>query len=182
RAPKNAKKQWLAWWGYIDVPSGVLAVIPAVSGRVQELPVRLNQKVGAGAVLLRLEDAAARADVEQAEQSLRAAQAGLKEARKGPDLQKSLIAQEENAVEAARRDLDAARLIAERKQKLVQSQNLSSEEAEAAQLQVRKSQAALRAEEEKLHAIKLRDPQQEIIRSEANVAGSTALVAKAQHA
>ena len=172
----------LACVGYIDVPSGVLAVNPTVSGRVRDVSVQANQRVGAGAVLFRLEDESARADVQQADQNLRAAQARLNEAQKGPELHKSLVAQEQAAVEAALRDLDAGRLIAKRKQKLAESQNLSSEEAEAAQQQVRKLQAALQAEREKLHAAQLPDPQQEVIRAQANVAASEALVDKAQQA
>jgi len=68
--------------GMADVEGGVLSLYPTVPGRVTEVPVAENAVVRSGAVLLRLDDEAARAQVGEAEAALEAAEAQLAEGRK----------------------------------------------------------------------------------------------------
>jgi len=120
--------------------------------------------------------------VEQAESALEEAQARLAEARQAPQQHQSLLAQQRAALDAARHDLVAARLMATRKERLVQGKLLAPEEGEAARELVNKLQAAERAEQEKLHALELRDPAQDVARAEANVRAKKALLKRARHA
>ena len=106
--------QSIACLGVVDVENGVLSLSPAVAGRVVEVSAQSNNAVSVGDVLVRLEDDVARADLQKAEAALRGAEAQLVEARKGPDLHKSLVAQQKAAIQAARHDLAAARLLASR--------------------------------------------------------------------
>jgi multidrug resistance efflux pump len=182
RAADGGPPRSLACVGYVDVAGGVLSLSPTVPGRVTEVPAQENESVRAGTVLLRLEDDAERADVAQAEAELRAAEARLTEARKGPKLHRSLLAQQEAAVDAVRHDLEAARLIITRKRKLIEGGYSSQEEVDALQAQVGKLEAGERGAREKLRALKLPDPQQDVTRAEAEVRGRRAVLDKAQYA
>lgn len=178
----SATPRWLACLGYVDVEKGVLPLTPSVPGRVVEVAAKANETGGAGATLLRLEDDAARADVQQAEESLRAAQAQLPEARQGPGIHQSLVAQQQDAIEAARHDLAAARILATHKAKLAKQELIRQEEADAAREQVAKAEAAERAEQKKLRALEMRDPQQNLARAEAEVRAHQAVLDKARYA
>jgi multidrug resistance efflux pump len=168
--------------GYVDVSSGVLSLTPAVPGRVVEVAARENERVHAGTTLLRLEDDAARADVRQAEENLRAAETQRTEACKGPALHASLLAQQKAALEAARHDLAATRLLAARRGELARKQLLPQEEAEAVREQAARLSAAELVEREKLRALELRDPRQDVVRAESEVRGRQAVLDKAHYA
>src|SRR5205807_3616861 len=83
--------------GQADVEGGVLSLSPTMPGRVAAVPVAENEEVRAGAVLLRLDGEAARAQVEEAEAALTAAEAELAEARKGPRQHQLRLAQQKAA-------------------------------------------------------------------------------------
>jgi multidrug resistance efflux pump len=172
----------IACVGYVDVSRGVLSLTPTVLGRVVEVAARENERVRAGTTLLRLADDEARADVQQAEANLRAAEAQLTEAGKDPELHASLLAQQKAALEATRHDLAAAHLLATRKEDLARKQLLSPAEVEVAREQVGKLEAAERGELEKLRALELRDPRQDIVRAEFEVRGRQAVLDKARYA
>jgi multidrug resistance efflux pump len=167
--------------GVVDVEGGVLSLHPPLPGRVAEVPVRENETVRADTVLLRLEDELARLQVREAEAAVQAAEAQLAEAREAPRQHQFLLAQQKAALAAAQHELAAARLLAARKQRLVKSEFVAQEEADAAQEMVKKLEAAERAEQAKLAALQLRDPLQDVTRAEADVLAKQATRDKARY-
>jgi putative ABC transport system ATP-binding protein len=176
RTPQPGDRPALVCIGYVDAEGGVLALAPAVPGRVAEVPAEEGRPIRAGAVLLRLEDRVARLQVREAEAALRAAEAQLAEARQAPGQHRSLLAQQRAALAAVQHDLAAARLIAARKERLNKK-----EEAAVAAEEVKKGEAAEQAGREKLRALEERDPAPEVARAEADVLAKTAQLDKARH-
>jgi multidrug resistance efflux pump len=165
-----------------DVEGGILSLYPSLPGRVTEVPVVENQEVQAGAVLLQLDNEAARSHVEEAKAALEAAQAQLAEARKAPQQHQLLLNQQRDALTAAQHELAAARLQASRKEELAAKDLINRKEADAAAELVRKLEAAVRAEQAKLAALSLRDPAQEVRRAEADVRARQSVLTRARHA
>jgi multidrug resistance efflux pump len=168
--------------GVADVEGGVLSLSPIRPGRVVEVPVAENEMVRTGAVLLRLDDEAARRQVEEAEAALEAAEAQLTQAGQAPRQHQLLLAQQDAAVAAARHELAAARLIAAPKEEMAKMKQLPLAEAEAAVEQVKRLEAAVDAEQAKRDALALRDPTQDVKRAEADVRAKRALLDQARHA
>jgi multidrug resistance efflux pump len=127
-----------------------------------------------------VDDELAQLQVREAEAALRAAEAQAAEVAKAPRQHGLLLTQQEAAVTAARHDLEAARLVAERKQSLAHIKALSQEEADAAVEVARKLEAAEQAEQAKLESARLRDPAQQVARAEADVAVRRAQLGKAR--
>src|SRR5260370_6668221 len=67
-------------FGHVDVESGIVGLSPAQAGRIVAIDVRENQAVGAGDVLLRIDDREAKLRVQQAEAVLKSAEAQLDQA------------------------------------------------------------------------------------------------------
>jgi multidrug resistance efflux pump len=172
--------------GHVDVESGVSFPYPSQPGRVVELPVREGQPVKAGGLLLRTDDTVARAQVEEAEAGVKAAEAKLAEARNARDDHALLVDQQAKAIEAARHDLAAARHIAARKRELagVTGGGVAKSEADAADELVKKAQVGVEAEELKLRLVKARarDIDLKIVQAEQDVANKQALARKARFA
>jgi multidrug resistance efflux pump len=142
--------------GHVDVESGVSYPYPVAAGRVVEVKVREGQTVSAGAVLFRMDDRARRNDVERAEKAVKTAElAATKAANDRAELAKAVLAQRQ-AIEVAKKDLDAARIAARRKRELADNKALVKEEAEAAEALMQKAEAAVKGEERKLDAIEAR--------------------------
>jgi multidrug resistance efflux pump len=142
--------------GHVDVKDGVTFPYPALPGRVVEVKVEEGQPVKAGDLLFRTDDRVPRRDVERAENAVKAAR--LATARANNDRAehaRAVLAQKE-AIEVARRDAEAAQIVARRKHELVEKKALVKEEAEAADVLVKKAEAAVRAEERKLDALEAR--------------------------
>jgi len=168
--------------GLADVQGGVLSLNPTLPGRVVEVAVTANQIVRAGAVLLRLDDKAARARLAEAEAALEAAQAELALARIAPRQHQLLLTQQKAAVAAAEHELAAVRLEASEKEELAKNNLLNPKLVDAAKEQVRKLQDAVKAEQAKLDALALRDPAQDVRRAQANVTARKSLVDQAHDA
>jgi multidrug resistance efflux pump len=179
---ENNSGRFVACVGYVDLEQGVLPMQPAVAGRLADVPVHEGDHVQAGAALLRLDDQAARADVEQAEAAVRAAEAQLAEAQRAPQLHQSQLTQQREAVEARKRDLAAAQDKASHLRGLAEIGQVNKQDLSAAEEQVAKIEAGVRAEEAKLQALNLHDPAGDIARAEADLNGRRALLAKARHA
>jgi multidrug resistance efflux pump len=177
-----AGPQGLVCFGYVDVENGVTSLYPLQPGRVAEVPVRENDAVAAGAILLRLDDRQARLRVHEAQAALDAAQEQLAEMRKLPQQQRTRIAQQEAAVEAMQQRLSAARHQLQRKQEMERAKLLNHQEVAIAADQVREVMAGERAEIEKLNELKLRDPLAAVRRAEKEAALYQARLEQAQQA
>jgi multidrug resistance efflux pump len=168
--------------GYVDVDGGVIALSPIGLGRVVDVPVHENDSVTADAVLLQLDDRLARADLEEAEAARTAAQAQLTEARQAPQRHQFLLTQQKAAVAAVHHEVVAARIAAERKQRMVQSDRLAREELDTALELAKKAEAAEQVEQARLDALALHDPNQLVTRAEQDLRAKNAAVEKARQA
>jgi|SRR5579884_769527 len=168
--------------GYVDVESGLTSLYPLQSGRVVSVPVAESDHVGAGAVLLRMDDTQAKLRLREAEAALVSARIQLAEARKLPEQHKTRLAQQQCAVEAAQRRAAAARLQFERQKDLDQKGLLGSKELAITGEQLKEAEAGERAEAARLDELKLRDPQADVRRAEHEVAMLEARLDQARQA
>jgi multidrug resistance efflux pump len=166
--------------GHVDLESGVASLYPTESGRVAEILVHENDRVEAGAPLLRLDDSQARLKVTEAKIALEAAQAQLTAARKAPEQHAAKMDQQRGAVEAAEQRLAAARTLLKHKQQLVKLNQISPEDLTAAEEHVQELRAALQSETAKLHELQLHDPAVDVRRAELDVASARSKLAQAQ--
>lgn len=167
--------------GYVDLEGGVASLAPLQSGRVTDVLVHENDRVDAGAALLRLDSTQARLQVSEAKVALETAQAQLATDRQAPQRHAAKVEQQRASAEAAEQRLAAARTLLSRKQQLLKLNQISPEDLKAAEDQVRELQAAVQAETAKLHELQLHDPSQDVRRAELNVAASQAKLDQAQH-
>jgi HlyD family secretion protein len=167
--------------GTADVRGGVVSLLPTVSGRVLAVNVDDNADVKPGEVLVRLDDRVAQTQLREADAALEAAEAQRAQTRKGPEQHKLLLTQQKAAVLALRHELAAARLGAAHKKKLMEANQLSREEAEAAGEVEKKLEALEQAEAAKLESLELRDPLQDRARADADVRAKTALRDRARN-
>jgi membrane fusion protein (multidrug efflux system) len=136
------------------VAADTTAVSPQIDGYVVEVLVADNQRVQAGQVLLRLDDADARAALAQAQANLAAVQAGVRNVDARAAQEQAMIASRAAAVTQAQAQADLAREQVARYGKLadqgwVSQQRIQTERAGArtAQAGVAEAQAALVAEQ-----------------------------------
>jgi len=167
-------------YGYVDVESGVTALYPTVPGRVVEVLVHENDKVKAGAPLLRLDDRLAKQRLKEAEAALAVAEKQLAQAKKLPLEHQRKVALQKNAIEAMKIRLAVARLTRARKEDLVKKQQLNQVEADIAAKEVEGLETGVESEQEKLKLLELEDPQLMIGSAEDAVEAKKSLVAQAQ--
>jgi multidrug resistance efflux pump len=166
--------------GYVDLEHGVASLAPISSGRVAELLVHENDRVEAGAELLRLDDTQARLLVAEAKVALETAQAQLETARKAPEQHAAKLEQQRAAVEAAEQRVAAAKATLSRKRQLGKLNQVSPEDVTAAEDQVNEFQATAKAEAAKLRELQLHDPAVEVRRAELQVAAMKSKLDQAQ--
>jgi multidrug resistance efflux pump len=168
--------------GHVDVEAGVTPLYPSQPGRVADIQVHEDESVKAGQVILRVDDRLYRYQVQQAEQDVKAAELQLADAKKIPQQHRLKLAQQEQSIAATHSRLSAARHIADRKQKLLQNLQVPAEEAAAAADLVKELEAAEKAEQEKLQALRLMDPATQIARAESDLAAKQAKLEQAKYA
>jgi multidrug resistance efflux pump len=168
--------------GHVDLEHGVASLYPIQPGRVAEVLVHENDRVEAGAPLLRLDDTQARLQLAEAKVALETAQAQLTDARKAPEQHAAKLDQQRATIEAAEQRLAASRTLLGRKRQLAKLNQISPEDVTAAEDQVNELQAAAHAEAAKLRELQLHDPAVDVRRSELNVAAMRAKHDQAQHA
>ena len=136
------------------VQADTTEVSPQIDGYVVEVLVADNQRVEAGQVLIRLDDADARAELAQAEAELAALQAGVQNVDARAAQEQAMIASRAAAVTQAQAQADLARQQVARygalaEQGWVSQQRIETERAgvRTAQASVAEAQAALVAEQ-----------------------------------
>ena len=174
-APAEGEGRVVVCFGHADVEAGVAPLRPTQPGRVAELFVREGDRVAAGAPLLRLDDAAARGRLEEAEAALTAAQAQRDQSRKLPEQHRLQLAQQDAA-------LDAARLRLERLKQLSEAVGgkTNSQEIDAGREDIAALEDAAKVETDRLAELKLNDPAVALRRAEAEAAAAEARVKQAQ--
>ena len=164
------------------VQADTTEVSPQIEGYVVEVLVADNQRVEAGQVLIRMDDADARANLMQAQANLAALEAGVTNVDARAEQEQALIASRAASVAQAQAQADLARQQVNRYGKLaeqgwVSQQRIESEQAgvRTAQASVAEAQAALVAEQRTAGVLGTSRQQ-----SVASVEQARALVDKAQ--
>ena len=164
------------------VQADTTEVSPQIEGYVVEVLVADNQRVEAGQVLIRLDDADARANLMQAQANLAALEAGVTNVDARAEQEQAMIASRAASVAQAQAQADLARQQVNRygqlaEQGWVSQQRIESERAgvRTAQASVAEAQAALVAEQRTAGVLGTSRQQ-----SVASVEQARALVDKAQ--
>jgi HlyD family secretion protein len=144
--------------GYVDLEHGVRSLAPLRPGRVAALLAKENDRVAAGAPLLRLEDQDAKYQLDEAEAAVAAAEIQLADALHSEERQRARLAQQQAAVNAAGHRLDAARQMLRRREKQVQDDLASADDASVIHDEVKALEEKQRAEREKLAELNTVDP------------------------
>lgn len=141
--------QWYSHGRFVEatdnayVQSDVVTVAPKVAGYVTALPVGDNQRVAAGDVLLRIDDADYRAKVAQGEAAVQAARAAVGVVDSQVALTRSLVREAEAKLQSARADRARAADDLARYKALNASQYASTQKYQAALAESRKAEAAV---------------------------------------
>jgi HlyD family secretion protein len=178
----NPRQKGVVLSGYVDVEEGIISLYPLLPGRVEKVLVRENDAVKQGTELLRLDDRVAKLKLEQAQADLTAAQAKYEAAKQLPELHRSKLAQQTEAVNAMQNRLSAARNKDKSAKKLFDIKQLSQEELDAARDLVKEAEAGERAEKEKLSALKKLDPFLDVRQAAALLDAKKAQLEEAKYA
>lgn len=181
-SPGEEAAEPILCFGHVDLESGVTALAPERPGRVAAVLVHENETVEAGQLLLRLDDRAARLQVEQARADLAEARNRLEDALALPSRHKAQLAQQRAAVEAAECRRDAGRRRLARLQRLVKKDLCSDDEVRVAADELRGLEAAVRGESARLADLELIDPVLTAGRARALVEARKAQLEQAEHA
>jgi multidrug resistance efflux pump len=163
------QSEGIVCFGQVDLTHGVTALSPLQPGRVTEVLVEEGQTVDEGAVLIRLEDSAARSRIAEAQALLDEAELRLQKAHKLPKEQGSRIAQQQDAVDAMQERLNAARRQLARQEKLVKDKLADEKDLDISKDHVRELEAMLRGETRRLDDLKQQDITDDIRRAEKEV-------------
>jgi multidrug resistance efflux pump len=169
-------------FGYADLEAGVTNLHPSQVGRVIEVPVRENDTVAAGGILLRLDDKAARYKVDEAKAVLAEATARLVKAEEAPEQHRLRIAEQTAMRNAARYRLTSAQhtLTGRRTQMRIESfgrkreDPVTTEEVASTAERIKEFEEVLSEQETRLKALEAQHPEVDVARVRAEV--STASV------
>jgi multidrug resistance efflux pump len=177
-------------YAYGDVESGVAKLYTLQPGRVVEVAAHDNDVVEKDAVLVRLDDTVAKADLQRARAAVTAAEASLSNAKKHAELlrkehaakidgQKAVIAGKKAELEDATNKRDKAKDLAKKG-----GLGVSQKDVEVADASVSARQQALAAEEKSLRILETTDPElaSKVADAEAQLTDRKQLVAKAEFA
>jgi multidrug resistance efflux pump len=168
--------------GTVDVESGVCRMYLTVPGAVvSQVLVKRGEGVGAGAVLVKCDDALARKKVDQAKAAVDAAKAALANGRSLPLQHDIKIKQAQNAIQLAASQRDAAKLNLETKQRLLRADTAGGPETvRLAEEELRQAEKQLQIRQQDLDLLKHVDPTAQVRQLEAQVAGAEATLAEAR--
>jgi multidrug resistance efflux pump len=169
--PDRSEPEGVVCFGTVDLESGTTSLAPLQPGRVTEVLVHENQAVAQGAELVRLDDAAPRSRLAEAEAALGLSRLALEQARKRPEQHRSQIARQQSTLQLVRDRLAAARDLLARRQKLALQPNaLAAVDVAASELQVRELEHLERFESERLAELHTQDVESDARRAEFEVA------------
>jgi multidrug resistance efflux pump len=175
-----ADDPFVVCFGHVDVEGGVLSLSPLQPGRVLAVDVREGDQVGAGRVLLRLDEHLAGLRVAEARADVTAARELLDQALRLCDRQQALAAQQRAAIDAMRHRLAGARHVLARKQELEKAQHLNPKEVAIAEELVQELEAGEAAEQGKLRELETHDPRAEVNRARANLEAAESRLGQAR--
>jgi multidrug resistance efflux pump len=175
-AARDAEKL-VVCFGYADLEAGVTNLHPSQVGRVMEVPVRENDTVAAGSVLLRLDDRAAQNKVEEARAVLEEAIARLAKAEEAPEQHRLRIVEQRAMRNAAKYRLASAQhtLQGRRTQMRIESigrkrdDPVTTEEVASTAERIKEFEEVLNEEETRLKALEAQNPEADVARVRAEV-------------
>lgn len=168
-SPRSAEEPKVVLSGFVDLEGGIIPLYPLQPGRIEQVLVKENQQVKAGAELIRLDDRLARLKLQQAEADLAAAEAKLGQAREAQLVHRSKIDLQKEAIEAAEKRRSAAMHKVTRSRELVKDKFMSKEEVAGLEDLVKEAEVGVRAEHKKLDILKQLDPTLDLKLAEANL-------------
>lgn len=168
-------------FGYVDAPDGIQALMPLQAGRVVEVLVKEGDTVASGAVLLKLDDKAARALKSVAKADLDAAQAQLADANLLQAQKEAKVEQQEAAIQAMEREREST-MLKYQYERFMQTTRGGQENDDVKAIKKKGEQLAelVKVEQAKLKELKLSDPNITVQRAEAEVAARQARLDQAQ--
>jgi multidrug resistance efflux pump len=168
--PPQPQGEGVVCFGTVDLEQGTTALAPLQPGRVAAVNIRENQSVAKGTELLRLDDAAARSRLAEAEAALELSRFQLQQAKKLPEQQRTRIARQQSTVQLVRKRLAAARELLARRQKLALGPNpVAAVDVSASEMQVRELEELDRLEAERLAELQSQDVEADSRRAEYEV-------------
>ena len=157
-------------FGTVDLEHGVASLAPLQPGRVAEILVHENEPVEQGATLVRLEDAAPRARLVEAEAALKLSRQQLERAKKLPKQYHDQVEQQKAVHEATVTRLTAARDLLAQRKKSGQPAAVAAVEVAATELEIRELEALERADALRLAEFQAQNADSEIERADSEVA------------
>jgi multidrug resistance efflux pump len=180
-APSDSPERRAVAVAYVDVEGGVRPLFPVAPGRVIEAPVPEGKEVEEGTVLLRIDDALAKAKLRAARYELQAAEEKLVQARKLVPQHEKSVESQKSAVAAARLNLAAMVSLRDRAKRLYDTNvGGSKEELDAANSKVEGANEEIRGAQALLDRSMLLDPKSAVRLAETDVAGKKEAVEAAQ--
>jgi multidrug resistance efflux pump len=175
-------------YGYADLEGGITSLHPSQLGRVAEVLVKDNDTVAADAILLRLDDSAARFRVAEAKALVDKAVAQLDQAKKAPEQHRSKIAQQQAAIKMARtrivgaQYLLAARRIQQKTDRIGRYRDdpVLEQEIASSVEKVKELMETAKMEQENLNILETRDPSADVEHARAEVATMRARLNQAE--
>jgi multidrug resistance efflux pump len=176
--------------GYADLEYGVTSLYPSQPGRVVAIPVHENDRVSAGAVLLRLDDSQAQLRLDEAESALKVTRVQLIQAQQVPEQHRAQLALQQSIIRSVQHRAESARHTLQAKQRLQAIEAVGrerpdpvlAEELAAANEKVQELKEEEKAQLQKLVDLQLHDPVLEVQRAEADVATMQTRLKLAQRA
>jgi|SRR5579884_311889 len=171
--------------GYVDIEGGITPLYPAQLGRVMSVEAKENEPVKAGTVLFRMEDTVPQLKVRQAQGDLEGAQKQLAIAEAGVDEADKQIEAQKTAIAVARKRVEMARL-AYNKQKNFEEKGLEGDKAtvQGAKLAVEQAELGVQGEQKKLAVMEAAKRKAEgyVAAAKVNVAAKQAQLDEARNA
>jgi len=143
-------------FGHADVEGGVISLHPLVQGRVVEVNVKEGDSVKKGAILLKIDDRQARAQVKEAEGAVAMARGLLDKALAARDIHKKGVEALEAAVKIAELDVTRAEIVFKEEERLKQQSQGSPLKYSVAKADFEKAQEAVQAKKKEVEALKAR--------------------------
>ena len=172
--PGPVAAEGVVCFGLVDLEHGVTSLFPLQPGRVAEVLVQENQQVKAGTDLIRLEDAALRSRLAEAEAALELGRLQLAQAVKLPEQHKRRVAQQQAILDAATSRLTAARQVHAERQKMPRNTPGAAIELATSDGHVCEMVALERAEVQRLAEINAQDIDADLRRAEHELAAAEA--------
>jgi multidrug resistance efflux pump len=182
RAAPDEVRAGVVCFGAVDLENGCTPLAPLQPGRVGRVLVGENEPVRAGDPVLKMEDEAAQAAVDEARAGVAAAETQLARARRAPERHEVHLAEARAAVEAARSRVSAARHLLAHKQELAKKDLVHPEDVAAAADDVGALQALSDVEDKKLAELKLEQPELEVSAAEQELDRAKGRLRLAEHA